>query len=179
MAERLSDLARQQSVAKPFRNLSVSQCGARRDRTCNGVDLAIESGRSSISSVTSFKSRFSPHKSATIPSIARCTCAGGCASFAPAKRRNRRDRAAPPSRRESARRQRRARSTQFRTYRSQCRIWRNCRSFRNDSTRRQAPPPDSWSAFMAMRSGFGMGFARPPETKATWTWASTADLRRA
>ncbi len=43
----------------------------------------------------------------------------------------------------------------------------------NVTTRRQAPPPDSWSAFMATRSGFGIGRARPPETKATCTCAST------
>src|SRR5262245_51479763 len=33
--------------------------------------------------------------------------------------------------------------------------------------RRQPAPPDSWSAFIAMRSGFGMGLARPPDINAT------------
>jgi class 3 adenylate cyclase len=47
------------------------------------------------------------------------------------------------SRRESARRRCRAHSKRFRTGRLRCRISRNYCSFREDSTRRQAAPPDS------------------------------------
>ena len=81
-AERLADRARERLVAEPFGNLAIRHRRAGRDRTRDRVDRRLKSGRSRSSIATSLKSRFSPRNNATIPSIARCTSAGGAASFA-------------------------------------------------------------------------------------------------
>src|SRR5262245_1432814 len=170
LPERLSDLAREQFIAKPFCDLSVGQCRTRRDRACDDVNLAIELRQTvdidrHVVQIAFLAAQKCDNAIDGLLHMSRglCFLRTGKTSqetrprrrFRPVVNLHARDAARIPD--NSARTDR---GVEYRE---------TVAHFRNDSTRRQAAPPDSRSAFMAMRSDFGMGFARPPETKATWT----------